>query len=225
MLYLDVGNHALKLARFDGSAWSPAGRFAHEDLSGLAAAIGGESVVGCSVVESVRERLPQVAWVTRDRLPAWRLDYDTPDTLGIDRFVACEGARSQSAGDVVVVDAGTACTIDWMSADGVFHGGVIMPGLGLMEDSLRRHAPALPPVEREHPATFPPKSTRDALKAGLFMSWSGIVRAHVNALKVLAPSATVWLTGQDSVLLDLAAERDEWLIPKGLRSLTGPPSS
>lgn len=225
MLYLDVGNHAIKLARLTGAGWEWVGRYPHGDPEGLAAAIGTSAVIGCSVVAEVRDRLPDVVWITREKLPAWRFDYDTPETLGMDRFIACEGARSQSGGDVIVVDAGTACTIDWMSADGVFHGGVIMPGLGLMEDSLRRHAPALPAVEREHPATFPPKTTRDALKAGLFMSWSGIVGAHVNALKVLAPDAVVWMTGQDSALLTLPAERDEWLIPKGLRSLTGPPSA
>jgi len=224
MLYLDAGNHSIKLARSNGSDWEWVGRFALDDLDALKSAIGSETVHGCSVVAAVSEALPEVIWITRESLPSGRFDYETPETLGMDRFVACEGARSQCGSDVIVVDAGTACTIDWMSADGVFHGGVIMPGLGLLEDSLRRHAPALPVVEREYPATFPPRNTRDALKSGLFMSWSGIVGAHVNALKVSSPDATVWLTGQDAVHLTLAAMTDPWLIPKGLKSLTETPS-
>lgn len=218
MLYLDVGNRSIKAARFTGGGWTRVGRYDHADLESVRELARREQVVGCSVVVAVASALPEVEWFDRTAIPADRLDYETPETLGVDRFLACEGARVLSGKDVVVVDAGTAVTIDWMDASGVFHGGVIMPGLGLMEDALKRHAPALPEVERGHPATFPPKSTRDALKAGLYMSWSGIVAAHVRAMKVLCPDSDVWLTGQDAAHLSLPGSRsDSDLVFRGLR--------
>ena len=57
--------------------------------------------------------------------------------LGVDRWMAAVGARSRiPEGGVIVVDAGTAVTIDYISSDSVFEGGVILPGLVMMHDSL-----------------------------------------------------------------------------------------
>lgn len=63
--------------------------------------------------------------------------YKDLDSLGVDRWVAALGAREViTTGDLIVIDAGTAVTIDYVSEVNVFEGGVIIPGLKMMHDSL-----------------------------------------------------------------------------------------
>lgn len=63
--------------------------------------------------------------------------YQEPEQLGVDRWLAMLGARSLYHGQhLLVVDAGTATTIDFVDATGIHHGGWIMPGLQLMRDAL-----------------------------------------------------------------------------------------
>lgn len=59
-------------------------------------------------------------------------DVDEPEKVGVDRLLAALAAYRQVKGACIVVDAGTAVTIDAVSADGVFQGGAIFPGLDLM---------------------------------------------------------------------------------------------
>lgn len=64
-------------------------------------------------------------------------DYADPKRLGVDRWLAAIGARShEPSGDLIVVDAGTAVTVDWLSAANVYQGGAILPGAALMHDVL-----------------------------------------------------------------------------------------
>ena len=74
--------------------------------------------------------------------------YSTPATLGMDRLAAAVGAWSMQPGhDILVVDAGTAITYDFVSADGVYKGGNIAPGVSLRFKSLHDHTGSLPLVD------------------------------------------------------------------------------
>ena len=95
------------------------------------------------------------------------LDYETPETLGIDRVLACAGGVRHTQSDVVVVDAGTACTVDLMTKDYVFKGGVILPGLPMLRYSMKTLTPELPETDFSLPAQFPGKTTRDAIRIGV----------------------------------------------------------
>ena len=70
--------------------------------------------------------------------------YADPSQLGTDRWAALIGARSICAGACVVVGAGTAVTVDALTATGDFVGGLIIPGLSLMADALARDTARLP---------------------------------------------------------------------------------
>ncbi len=73
------------------------------------------------------------------------IDYDTPCTLGMDRVAAAIGAQQQLPGhNLLVVDAGSCITVDFLSADGVWHGGAIMPGLQMRYKAMHEHTTALP---------------------------------------------------------------------------------
>jgi len=228
VVYIDIGNTFVKIASHTGDMtgnvldsgqsadmdeWYVHLRARHGKLDDIITILNSEvlaamPVLACSVVPSVRTRLEQalpdrIYFIDRSMIPAALLDYETPDTLGMDRFIACYGAwdRSGRNTDVVVVDAGTATTLDLMSADGVFRGGVIAPGLQVMEYGFARLAPALPEVPRTIPSHWPPKSTTQALKWGITGSYLGLIRAHLTHYQHEYPKLKLWITGGDAQIL------------------------
>lgn len=72
--------------------------------------------------------------------------YKTPAQLGVDRWLALLAARQLAEGQLSIVDCGTAVTLDILSAENQHLGGLIMPGIGLMQQSLRINAHALKPL-------------------------------------------------------------------------------
>jgi type III pantothenate kinase len=224
MIYLDAGNSFIKLASHAGDitgddvglhqdtsqSWIVHLRARHADVQKVVSLLNTElfsemPVTGCSVVDSLTNQFQDILgsrmqFVHRGMIDRAQLDYQTPESLGMDRFLACLGAAWLSRGeDVVVIDAGTATTIDVMSADGVFRGGVIMPGINLMERGLNEYAPALPEVTRELPFQWPPKSTKEALQWGITGSYLEAVKAHINRLR--KDKSRVWITGGDADVL------------------------
>jgi type III pantothenate kinase len=109
-----------------------------------------------------------------------RLDVDEPRSVGADRIVNTLAAQHLFRRDSIVVDLGTATTFDCISADGVFRGGVIAPGVRTGADTLVRRTAKLPRVDFQLPARTIGRRTEDALRAGIFFAAvdaiDGIVR-------------------------------------------------
>jgi len=99
--------------------------------------------------------------------------YARPEQLGCDRWAALIAARAAAAGPLLVVNAGTALTADALSAEGVFLGGVIVPGLDLMRSALAARLPGLDLAggRRER---FP-LSTADGVATGTVQALAGAV--------------------------------------------------
>lgn len=106
-----------------------------------------------------------------------RNGYRNPAQLGCDRFAAAIGAHALAPGQaIVVVNCGTATTIDAVTADGVFLGGMILPGLGLMATSLARNTAQLPQIAQggKLPSGFA-DNTDDAILSGLLAAQAGAI--------------------------------------------------
>ena len=108
--------------------------------------------------------------------------YRTPTQLGVDRWLALVAARQITRQAAVVVSAGTALTIDALSANGMFTGGAILPGLSLMINSLATHTP-LPGGQRGAagalstlPLVVSPQTTADGIATGVRLAAAGAVR-------------------------------------------------
>ncbi len=99
-------------------------------------------------------------------------------TVGQDRLLNALGAYSRAKQASIVIDAGTAVTVDFVDGQGVFQGGAIAPGLNLMLRSLHEHTAALPSVKFERPAEGDVfgKDTRGAMLLGVQAAVSGMVR-------------------------------------------------
>lgn len=106
-----------------------------------------------------------------------RNGYRNPGQLGSDRFAAAIGARAMFPGEeLVVATCGTATTIDAISAEGVFEGGMILPGLGTMATSLALSTAQLPQIgELAPPARAFADNTVEAIVSGCIAAQVGAI--------------------------------------------------
>jgi type III pantothenate kinase len=104
--------------------------------------------------------------------------YEKPDQLGPDRWAALIAAKALEPGRAcLVVNAGTATTVDALSAAGEFGGGLILPGIDLMRFVLHEHTGRLPLKEGRFVQT--PRNTIDAIESGCRHAQAGAVeRMH-----------------------------------------------
>jgi type III pantothenate kinase len=122
---------------------------------------------------SIFEAEPQWVHGERERCGVQSL-YDQPEQLGPDRWAALIAARALAPGrSCLVVNAGTATTVDCLSASGEFLGGLILPGVDLMRYVLHEHTGKLPLQEGRYVDT--PRNTVDAIETGCRHAQAGAV--------------------------------------------------
>ncbi len=97
-----------------------------------------------------------------------RLEVDEPRSVGADRVVNTLAAREMYGRDTIAVDLGTATTYDCITADGVFVGGVIAPGVSAGLEWLGRRTAKLPRVEFLPPDTVIGTRTETCIRSGIF---------------------------------------------------------
>lgn len=219
-LAIDIGNTAVKWATFEGRKLTASG-------VGMP-----ESDVAWSVVERAMLCASGNQQDAASRLSACRfplstlssttplpisLDYKTPATLGADRIAAACGARALHPGeDCLVVDAGTCITVDFLSADGVYHGGAIMPGLGMNLQALHTFTAKLPLISLEGVTKAPVlgRSTEESILAGTLGATMLALAGYVAVYRQRCPQLKVLLTGGDAHRL-ADAGADGWeLVPQ-----------
>jgi type III pantothenate kinase len=130
------------------------------------------------------------------------VDVAEPEKVGIDRLLNAVGAfaRALKAGPCVVIDAGSAVTVDLVNANGTFRGGAIFPGLGLMARALHENTAQLPLVEDFDRHGMPGRDTGAAIRAGIYHAACGGIDRLVEQLA--EPDRRVFLAGGN---IDLAA--------------------
>lgn len=233
-LYLDIGNSRTKIAVWEEPNWRIINIYDRLQTNELAGFIKdrhasyGKILISCVVKElagMLAEVCPEekLLFFANQDITHRESSYDSTATMGVDRFISARGAWAQNKKPAIVIDAGTACTIDYMDANAVYQGGVIMPGLKSLEDGLLTSAKALPPVSRSLPSEWPPKTTHTALQWGIMGSYLAAIDSHTNRFRTTDNQAVVWLTGGDAQLigplLKTNVVMDEMLIFKGLRAL------
>jgi len=207
MILIEIGNTLAKAVRLNNSELVPLFKIPVGEpetiRQQMKEAEAGERVLLSSVrkdlsniIHEQNERLKihTIRWQTLGKIT---LDYDTPETLGIDRVLACAGAVEKTGKNVIVVDAGTACTVDYMTAGYEFKGGVIMPGLPVIRQSMKLILPELPEVDSTLPDNFPGKSTNQSIRFGLNAGYAGAIGSFIDRYRELAPESAVVFTGGD----------------------------
>ena len=215
ILVIDVGNSRMKWALRGPRGWSSRGAVANQDIGSLAvrdwqnlerpARAVGVNVAGEAARVRVegqlaRWRLP-VEWLSATAAAGGVTNgYETPSQLGADRWVSLIAARRRALAanesaprPCVVVKAGTAVTIDALDADGVFRGGLILPGVDLMLRALADNTAAL----RAQPGRFQtfPVTTPNALFSGAVQAACGAIELMRLSLGREGPAVTCYLAG------------------------------
>ena len=215
VLALDIGNTEITLGLFDGDELERSWRLTTRpdqtpdewavvvralfDQAGLDITEVTATVLA-SVVPSATEAVADALLIATGTTPTIigpetplpvKLDVEEPQTVGADRVVNTVAAMHLFRVDVIVVDFGTATTLDCITRDGIFLGGIIAPGLRTSGENLARRAAKLMPVELGPPARAIGRRTEDCIRAGLVYGAADAVDGLVRRLKAEWPTRDV----------------------------------
>lgn len=155
----------------------------------------GLDAVVCSVVADRLE--PLLSWLRargcaevkvlgRDLPVPMPSAYETPATLGMDRLAAALAAAHSCPEGALVVDAGSALTVDWVDGRGRFRGGAVAPGPRALEAGLQGAAPGLGARLGGTAQGFPGTSSAAACALGLAATLEGQVRVLIHRARAVA---------------------------------------
>ncbi len=211
-LIIDQGNSTTKIALFKGDKLHSVvslSRFGSREINDCLDEHTIESAIfstvrryDASIIETLQQRIPQVHLFNHlSKLPI-EIGYATPQTLGLDRIAAAVGAYMLCPGKpALIIDAGTCVTYDLLTANGLFTGGNIAPGIDLRLLSMHEHTGRLPQVKAEGEIPEMGFSTETAMRAGAILGITYEIEGYIAHLKQDNPDLFVFLTGGDSLKL------------------------
>ncbi len=233
MLLLDVGNSRCKWALAQGGAWTHQGVVGNTEWIVLQHAFAALPVPARILVsnvagEAMAQRLRTICakWecplefvtASAERCGV-RNGYEHPERLGSDRWAALIAAWHRVRGACLVVNCGTATTVDALSAQGEFLGGLILPGVSLMQHSLATNTAQL--LAEQGTLQDFPRNTADAIHSGMLRATLGAVEHQFGLLRSRHAGARCLLGGGAAEVvrphLDLPLERVDNLVLKGLQ--------
>lgn len=240
-LAVDIGNSSIKFGLFDGddivSKFSiPTKRHNTSDEIALAvdrrldAQI--DASIVCSVVPNADTAMREFLAMTTNSEPVFvdnrldlglKIDYEPIASLGTDRLIAAFAAAEKFGVPCIVCSFGTATTIDVVSEDREFTGGVIAPGLDALSEALHSKAPRLPMVENTRPGKLLGNSTGDSIRSGIYYGYMSMVEGLITRIRtetavsrVIGTGGNVGLASEELIGV-MTVEHD--LVLKGLSLL------
>ncbi len=140
---------------------------------------------------------------------------DREALTGEDRLLNAAAAYDRLKSACIVIDAGTAMTVDFIDGIGTFHGGAILPGAAMMLRSLNDHTAALPLVKLAAPEDPVGHNTEEAIRSGVFYALRGAARELVEKYaEVYQGYPRVIATGGDAQLLFEGYDLVEAIVPE-----------
>ncbi|MCE5184303.1 MAG: Type III pantothenate kinase [Synergistaceae bacterium] len=245
LLVLDVGNTNTVMGIFEGKKlidhWRLTSRKQTADevgfmILGLLSASGiSKEMICASVYASVVPSLDEMFMegiknyvgvpclkVSQDLDTGVKVRMKNPAGLGADRLLNAVAGVEKYGAPLVIVDLGTAITLDVISADGAYVGGTIAPGMELGMESLFSRTAKLPQISLEAPGHYIGGDTTEAIQSGIVYGTVGLVEALLRGVfKELGGPCRVVATGGHASILarhsDIVKEVDPWLTIEGLR--------
>jgi len=233
-LIIDIGNSVAKLAIFDKGELVEVFRGSNHSLDclpmlcsryplkrGIIASV----ITLSNTIRRQLGRLPfNIIELSHETpVPITNL-YKTPQTLGMDRLAAVVAANWLKPGhDVLVIDAGTCVTYDFIDADGSYHGGNISPGMRMRFKALNIFTDKLPKVSAKGEVPMYGQSTETAIRAGVIRGMEFEMSGYITHLQKNYPGLLVFLTGGDEFSFDTKLKSiifaDRFLVLKGLNRI------
>ncbi len=216
ILAIDAGNTRIKWG-IHNKKWLAQGALAHDEIAKLTETLRDHKIIRAvvsNVAGSVVEKSIKVALATTPTL--WvkssaaacgvKNGYAIPEQLGCDRWAALVAARHHTKASCIVASAGTALTVDALTSDGTFLGGVIVPGFVTMQTALHANTQLAPSGGELEDF---PTNTDDAIASGALRAMAGAVLTQYQALTMYnGVPPHLLLTGGDAAALQA-------LLPEG----------
>ena len=233
-LIIDIGNTAAKVALFDGGEMVEVLTESNQSLDCLEALCVKypveQGIVATVIDLSERVLAALVAlpfpllWLdSKTPLPVTNL-YETPETLGYDRMAAVVGANEQFPHrDILVIDAGTCITYEFIDSKGQYHGGNISPGMQMRFKALNQFTGRLPLIDSNGRKLPMGRDTETAIRAGVLKGMEYEISGYIESMKHKYPELLVFLTGGDDFSFDSSVKSiifaDRFLVLKGLNRI------
>lgn len=242
ILAIDIGNTTTKFGVFEGESLIkrhiiPTIRSKSADE--IYESIGTElnynfrGVIVSSVVPELNEAFTELAgnhfnssvfFVNHDFDWGFKINYNPPESVGIDRLIAAFAATQKYGKPCLVCDFGTATNIEVVNKNNEYIGGIITAGMNLLADSLHQRTAKLPKIELRKPEKVIGDSTVSAIQSGVYFGYIGLVDGIIKQMideleekpKVIATGGLVNLIAESSKMVKIV---DENLILDGLQMI------
>lgn len=233
-LTIDIGNTRMKVAVFDGDRLVVEQGFEESDprhIRHMVERYRPERIAHCTVaaenpaINAVLDDLGlPVLHVTGCTPAPVSVGYRTPHTLGADRLAAVVGAAAlQPNTDLLVIDAGTCITYDFITADGHYLGGNISPGVEMRLEALHARTARLPRIEADGDTPDVGYDTTTAIRAGVVRGIGYELQGCIRHWQKRHARLKIFLTGGDRYAFSDAVRvnllTDSHLVARGLNRL------
>ncbi|AUS04542.1 type III pantothenate kinase [Pseudotamlana carrageenivorans] len=212
-LVIDVGNSLVKLAVFDADELQEKRIVALANLLNVVSALEidfpqlNKAVVSSvghlssDQIENLKKAFNLLVLDAQLKFPFIN-DYATPNTLGVDRIaLVCAAVKRFSNKNVLIIDAGTCITYDFISAESRYLGGAISPGLSMRYKALNNLTAKLPLLELTIPERLIGNSTAASIHSGVVHGVLHEIDGTISSYKNKYSDLTVILTGGDTKFL------------------------
>lgn len=212
-LIIDVGNSFVKLAVFQGETLKLKKRVELETVldeikelkqsfpSIKRAIVSSVGKLNHNDAEQIAKHFKVLVLNSETNLPFTNL-YQTPKTLGVDRIaLVCAAVGQFPSRNVLIIDAGTCITYDFINSENQYLGGAISPGLRMRYEALNNLTANLPLLDTEQPKHIIGGSTQQSIHSGVVHGILNEIDGAVQAYRLKYPDLTVILTGGDTNFL------------------------
>jgi len=159
---------------------------------------------------------PGLNWIVLDSDTAVPIinNYETPETLGKDRLAAVTAAHLLHPGkDMLVIDAGTAITYDFINRDGVYSGGSISPGLAMRFNSLHTFTRRLPLLQTQEIDYLIGRNTNESILSGVINGIRCEIDGIIDQYRLSWPELRILLTGGDTKYFEKTLKNNIFATP------------
>lgn len=211
-LVVDIGNTKVKAAVFELDKLLESVSFDEKDFEKNTQNIFNKHKIDACILSSVKESNRKVVGKLSEiphfiqlnhttKVPFTNL-YSTPKTLGIDRIALVSGASQEfSNQNVLIIDAGTCITYDFLNSKNEYLGGAISPGIHIRYNSLHDYTSKLPKLSVSEDYELTGDSTSQAIHSGIINGVIQEIEGVINQYKAKYGHLTVVLTGGDTKFL------------------------
>ena len=233
-LIIDIGNTLAKLVAFDGDTPVEEIKTSNETLERLPEIVAKydfeRGIVGTvfGITGEAERQLKKLGFPllyldANTPIPITN-DYRTPETLGADRLAAAVGAYTRHPGhDLLIVDAGTCLTYEFIDRKGHYKGGCISPGLQMRLKALRAFTAKLPLIDSEGPHPEVGYDTETCIRSGVIQGMKFEIEGRIKYFQEKYPDLLVFLTGGDIFNFDSKIKNlifaDKYIVPRGLNRI------